>query len=355
MNAPIVSVVMSVLNGERFLQEAVESILNQTFDQFEFIIINDGSSDNTPSILDSYRVRDSRVQVYHQENRGLVESLNRGCRLATGKYIARMDADDVAVRERLMWQVEFMEKHEETGAVGGAFEVIDGSGASILTYRTPVGDREIKLALTRFCALLHPTVLMRRDVFFAVGQYRKVVVDAEDYDLFLRIAEHCQLANLDRVVLRYRLHPSQVCVRKCRQNSLSGLAAQVAAKARRNGSRDPLETLDQVTPESLAELGVSHAAQEAAVARDYLRCIHNMYSARESSIGAVIDLVRSFDLTYADSSVRADLHMFAAQLYWRQRKIARSILSAGRALVARPKIAARPLKPWLSRLNAVES
>ena len=113
MVSPIVSVVMSVYNGERFLREAVGSILDQSFRKFEFIVINDGSTDFTGAMLDSYQEQDLRMHVYHQENRGLVESLNRGCALAQGKYIARMDADDISVINRLMWQVEFMEKHPE--------------------------------------------------------------------------------------------------------------------------------------------------------------------------------------------------------------------------------------------------
>ena len=134
MSSPIVSVVMSVLNGERFLREAVESILDQSLREFEFIIINDGSTDFSGSILDSYQHKDPRLRVVHQENMGLVESLNRGCGLARGKYIARMDADDIAIQDRLRWQADFMETHPEVGVVGGAVEVIDTTGRS-LPYR----------------------------------------------------------------------------------------------------------------------------------------------------------------------------------------------------------------------------
>ncbi len=125
---PLVSVVMSVYNGERFLREAIESILSQTFRDFEFIIVNDGSTDGTAGILNSYALSDSRVRVFEQENMGQCASDNRGCSLARGKYIARMDSDDVSMRDRLERQIAFLENHEKVGLLGGAVEIIDDRG-----------------------------------------------------------------------------------------------------------------------------------------------------------------------------------------------------------------------------------
>src|SRR4030042_1971241 len=102
---------MSVYNGEKYLKEAVESILNQTFRDFEFIIINDGSTDGTGAILASYQQKDARIRIYNQENQGLIASLNRGCQLARGEYIARMDADDISLPQRLQRQLDYMEAH----------------------------------------------------------------------------------------------------------------------------------------------------------------------------------------------------------------------------------------------------
>src|SRR4029077_1113562 len=285
MTTPIVSVVMSVFNGERFLREAVESILAQSFRDFEFIVIDDGSTDRTGEILNRYQRSDPPVRVYYQENRGLIDSLNRGCELARGKYIARMDADDIAVRNRLMWQGGFMEKHPEVGVVGGTIECINSTGKSVRTYRHPIRDREIKSALLRggvgFC---HPTVLMRREVLVSVGGYRKVVVHAEDYDLWLRIADRFQLANLGAVVLKYRLHPYQICVRACREMALTRRAAQIAAWSRRNGNPDPLDLVEEITPTVLAGLGVSEATQRADLAGGHLMYIRNMSDAGEYSV-----------------------------------------------------------------------
>src|ERR1700683_781969 len=111
MTTPKISVVMSVFNSERFLREAVESILRQSFRDFEFIIMDDGSTDRSAAILDSYQENDARVKVYHKKHGGLIESLNHGCSLAQGKYIARMDADDISDGDRLKWQVDFMDAH----------------------------------------------------------------------------------------------------------------------------------------------------------------------------------------------------------------------------------------------------
>ena len=110
---------MSVYDGERFLREAIDSILTQTFHDFEFIIVNDGSTDGSAAILDSYAKSDARLRVYDQANRGQCASDNRGCKLARGKYIARMDADDVSTPDRLEKQIAFLENHPKVGLLGG--------------------------------------------------------------------------------------------------------------------------------------------------------------------------------------------------------------------------------------------
>lgn len=356
LTTPLVSVVLSVHNGERFLGEAVESILNQSFCDFEFIVVNDGSTDASTPILDVYQKRDSRIKVYPQVNRGLVESLNRGCALARGKYIARMDADDIAVRDRLMWQVDFMEKHLQVGVVGGAFEAINAAGELLFTWQNPTEDRDIKSALFEYCALLHPSVLMRKEAFFSVGGYRKVVVDAEDYDLWLRMADRFQLANLEAGVLRYRLHSSQVSVRKCKQEALSGLAARTAACWRRNGNPDPLESLGEITPATLASLGVSEAKQRSAVAMELLRCVRSMYKAGEYSVAldTVDKTLHSSDCKYAENWVAADLRLFAARLHWRSGRFLTGIFMVITAVLTRPKILGRPLKLWLRRIYVAD-
>jgi hypothetical protein len=348
---------MSVFNGEPFLVEAIESILNQSFRDFEFIVVDDGSTDNSGTILDSYLRKDSRLRVFHQENKGLIESLNRGCGLAQGRYIARMDADDISLRDRLMWQVEFMEKHHEVGVVGGAVEFIDATGKSIGTDTPPIEDRAIKSALFRGeCPFYHPTVLMRKEVFASVRGYRKIMVAAEDVDLWLRISDRFQSSNLKTRVLKYRRHPFQISISQARQQALSWLAGRMAALSRRNGNADPLDSIDVITPAVLARLGASEAMQQTALARVYVTSIRNMCDAGEHSVALqMIDILRSPGWEHAESSVIADFWLAAARLYWRQGQFARSVLTAGRALVTRPIILVRPFKPLLRRFGLIDT
>ena len=354
MATPLVSVVMSVFNGESFLREAVESILDQSFREFEFIIIDDGSTDLSASILDSYQRDDPRVQVYHQENKGLVESLNRGCGLTRGKYIARMDADDISVKNRLMWQIEFMERNPEVGVLGGATEIINAAGMSLPPDTNLVNDHEIKLALLRGdCPLVHPTVLMRKDIFVSVGGYRKVVVDAEDYDLWLRLAEHCKLANVEVPVLKYRRHLCQVSVTKFRQQALSNLVARTAALSRGTGKPDPLNSVGEITPMVLSQLGITETMQMGAVARAYLTCINSLCDAAEYSVASDLlrEMLHSLDWKKVKIYTVADYRLLKARLYWCQRKYLWSILSAGHAVTIHPIILARPLKPLVRRFR----
>ena len=364
MSKPIVSVVMSVHNGEPFLREAVDSILTQSFREFEFIVIDDGSTDGSAAILDSCLRRDSRMRVYHQTNRGLVESLNRGCALARGKYIARMDADDISVADRLMWQLHFMQRHPAVGVVGGFIQCIGAKGKPLKTSVRPAENHEVKSALAHTCVLCHPTVLMRRDVFTSIGGYRKALADAEDYDLWLRVAERFQLANLPVVVLKYRIHPSQVTMRKCRQQALSSLAALAAVAARRSGKPDPLDSIAEITPAVLVELGVNESVQRATMARYSLGCIRKMYNAGEYSTARhlVEEALTSFDWKYAETWIISDIHLFMARLLWRQGRLGASMRSAGQAIMMRPRMVGRPLKPflasfarWLSTLGTIKA
>jgi glycosyltransferase involved in cell wall biosynthesis len=352
MAAPIASVVMSVFNGERFLREAVESILQQSLRDFEFIIVDDGSTDQSVAILDSYQTDDPRVKVYRREHSGLIESLNQGCSLAQSKYIARMDADDIASNDRLRAQIAFLDVHPEIGVVGGAVEWIDASGNSLGTHRYPAEDQQIKAALLEGSALWHPTVVIRREAFVLAGGYRSVAVDAEDYDLWVRIADHFQLANLEAVVLKYRIHPSQVSIRKTEQQTLSMLAVQVAASSRRNGLPDPLNSVKTVTREALAAMGVTKARQQnklASYRRDWVR---NMYTAGEypAALKAALEILRS-DLQFVERRVIADLYLLVAQLWWRQKRFTRSFLAIGRAIITSPAVAARLLDIVFRRLR----
>jgi len=140
MDSPAISVVMSVFNGQAFLSEAIESILGQTLRDFEFLVVDDGSTDRTAEILAGYASRDGRMRVLRHENKGRAVSLNIGMTLATGDYIARMDADDVAMPCRLQEQFAFMQRHPEVGLLGGAVDLIRATGHVIKTAQPPRED-----------------------------------------------------------------------------------------------------------------------------------------------------------------------------------------------------------------------
>jgi glycosyltransferase involved in cell wall biosynthesis len=206
VSSPTVSVVMPAYNAAAYLDESIRSILNQTFPDFEFIIINDGSSDDTGWMLDEYRKVDSRIRVYHQENMGLVSALNRGCRLARGKYIARMDADDASFPERLERQVEYIEKHPHIGIVG-TWIYMEKDGLVIGSWCPSTSSKVLKWDNFFGVCVCHATVLMRRDVIERLNFYRHEALHSEDGDLWLRASTITEFGNVPEVLYKVRVSP----------------------------------------------------------------------------------------------------------------------------------------------------
>ena len=260
MNSPpTVSVVMSVYNGQRFLSEAVQSILGQSFSDFEFVIVDDGSTDKSSGILAEYMRRDGRIRVHRHTNKGRAISLNIGIELSKGRYIARVDADDVALPNRLKEQVDFMELHPEVGLLSGSYERIRSNGRLLDRVRLPLLDDEIRSMMLHSNAMCHPAVMMRKEVAIACGGYRKAFLDADDYDLWLRMSERSQLANLEQPILQYRVHSKQASIANSRHQMLCVLAARTAAAFRKQGRPDPFSGVEEITPELLSKLGVTTA------------------------------------------------------------------------------------------------
>lgn len=212
MNQPLISIVIPAYNAARYLRPAIESMLAQTITDWEMICINDGSRDSTGQILEEIALSDSRMRVVHQENQGVTATLNRGLVLAVAPLVARMDADDIAMPERLAKQLTFLRDHPNHVAVGGAILKIDTDSDRLGVDRLPTQHEEIEAALLeRRTGLFHPTVLYRRAAVQAVGCYRPEHVAVEDHDLWLRLAQFGRLGNLDDVLLCYRLHPGSTC------------------------------------------------------------------------------------------------------------------------------------------------
>ena len=203
MNTPVLSVLMSVYNGEKYLNLAVDSILKQTFKDFEFIIINDGSIDRTREILESYQ--DERIVLIHQENNGLTRALNKGLSLAKGEFIARMDADDSCKPERLEKQVAYLREKPEIVLLGSNCFNVDGEGTLIGQSDLPTDAVQIKWNLLFYNCLRHSTVMFRRKEVKKIGGYKSTICYAQDYDLWLRIAERYPIACLKDPLIYYRV------------------------------------------------------------------------------------------------------------------------------------------------------
>lgn len=213
-----ISVVMPVYNAEKYLDEAIQSILNQTYKDYEFIIINDGSTDKSLSIIEKYKDQDERIVLISRENRGIVASLNEGIQKAKGKYIARMDADDISMASRFEIQIAYMIKNS-LDICGGDFVSINESTELLNAFNVPKTQDEILIAMTNTIAFAHPSVIIRREFLIQNNLlYRKV--PAEDIDLWMRMYNlGAKFGNVDDIVLKYRIVP----------NSLSHSPAKVRA------------------------------------------------------------------------------------------------------------------------------
>ncbi len=197
---------MPVYNAEKFVAEAIDSILNQTFKDFEFLIINDGSSDQSESIVNRYG--DKRIRyIKNNSNLKVAETLNKGIYLAKGKYIARMDADDISLPERLMHQVSFLDSNPDVGVCGTWFRT---TGASTRTVRTPVDDRDIKSFLFFNSPFCHPSVMIRKEVLLQNNITYENILYAEDYLLWIKLSRYTKMANIPEVLFIYREHDSNI-------------------------------------------------------------------------------------------------------------------------------------------------
>jgi glycosyltransferase involved in cell wall biosynthesis len=210
-SVPTLSVLMPVYNAERYVAEAVESILNQTFEDFEFLIIDDGSTDRSLKILQRYAARDARIQLTSRPNQGFVKTMNELLLKARGELLARMDADDVAMPDRFARQVEFLQQHPNVVCVGGAQDWIDAAGRFLLHHPEAEHDAEIQhLALIGHTPINHPSALIRRSPMLQIGGYDESMYPSEDLDVWLKLGEIGALANLHETVLQYRQHDRSI-------------------------------------------------------------------------------------------------------------------------------------------------
>lgn len=208
----MISVIMPVFNAERFLKEAIQSILKQTYTDLELIVVDDASTDSLPFIMQSFS--DKRVRYVKNEKRvGVACSLNRGLQKARGEHIARMDADDIASSKRFEQQIAFLKQHPEVGVVGTWVRIIDENEKKIGYKKYPTSSYNIARALIFENPLNHSSVMFRKNLMKQYGGYDEQLNGAEDYDLWLRYAKRSKLANIGKPLLNYRITKSSVSYR----------------------------------------------------------------------------------------------------------------------------------------------
>ncbi|KQT51002.1 hypothetical protein ASG43_07095 [Aureimonas sp. Leaf454] len=223
---------MPVYNGERFLAEAIDSILRQTLVDFELIIINDGSKDGTASILEEKQRSDSRIRIINQLNGGIVSALNAGLAECRGEYIARMDADDISMPGRFAFQAHYLDTHPGCVLVGGVATTRElGETASERVTGGPHKRTDLTVFPPKIAVSVHPLIMVRRTAFEVLGGYRAEFPHAEDYDLFIRLAELGTLDKPDEVVLIYRRHEDAISIRNIELQERSAARAEIFAIA----------------------------------------------------------------------------------------------------------------------------
>lgn len=207
--APLVTVLMPVYNAGSFLIEAVESVLSQTYQNFEFLIIDDGSTDESPALLETFN--DQRIRIiHHDKNRKLIATLNHGLQLSKGKYIVRMDSDDISLPERIARQVDFMEAHPEVGLSGTGFENF-GPGIPTNTIIYSGSDTEIRIRHLYQTHIAHPTAILRKSLIEQHQlQFDAAYLHGEDYHFWVSMGRYCKMSNLPEVLVRKRDHAGNV-------------------------------------------------------------------------------------------------------------------------------------------------
>lgn len=204
------TVVMSVKNNQDTLKEAIDSILNQTYSGYKFIIVDDASTDDSSVILRQASLKDKRIQIIsNQKSLGLTKSLNQALKKTNTKYIARMDADDISLPKRLKLQFDYLESHPKIALLGTAAFLINRYGKKIKLKRYPSDYQQLRNLILHFCPFIHPTLMIRLKVLKKLGFYNPQFPFAQDYDLALRLLIKHQAANLPQPLIKYRVDSPQ--------------------------------------------------------------------------------------------------------------------------------------------------
>lgn len=226
----LVSVVMCVFNTEKYVKRAIESILHQTLQNFEFIIVNDASKDLTSTIVQLYAKRDKRIRLINNDrNLKIAHSLNRGVSYAKADLIARMDADDISLPERLETQYAFLKQHPNIAIVGTNISVTDDKEKEVWKREYPTESKEIKKIIFRYAPFAHPTVMFRKKVFEELGGYDPKMIPCEDIDFWFRIGTKYNFGNIPKSLLKYSLSVKSGSHYDIRKTELVGFKIKIKA------------------------------------------------------------------------------------------------------------------------------
>ncbi len=221
-NKTFLSVVLCTYNDEKYIGEAIQSILSQTYPYFELIIVNDGSTDSTRDIIKSFK--DDRIILLDKSNTGLIDSLNVGVSKAKYDWIARMDGDDIAYPDRFAKQVPYINKGYQL--IGGSAQYMDMDGNDLFFAKTPTSNASIKRQLyVGISPLIHPSVIVKKNLLQEVGGYDGHIYCAEDKDMWLMLYKRCKMISIPNPVLRYRINPNGISVSKNKIQRLNGLVS----------------------------------------------------------------------------------------------------------------------------------
>ncbi len=249
LSSPTVTVLMSCYNASRYVREAVESVLAQTYTDFEFVVVDDGSTDDTLDIIRTYAAEDGRIRVIEKANTGLADSLNAGLRRARGCFVARMDADDIALRQRFARQQEFLSAYPSVGVLGTGCTFIDGEGnpnGSECSF--DASHTELLRNMLRFrrgAGLIHPTIMMRTEAVRQVGGYNTRISAGQDLDLWLRLSSRTKLQVIPDILLLYRKHSSSISSASRETQLLNGILSRVCYYLQQRGQLDPCTVTDE--------------------------------------------------------------------------------------------------------------
>ncbi|MEI7492062.1 MAG: glycosyltransferase [Bacteroidota bacterium] len=285
MKEPGVSILMTVYNGEKYLKETIESVISQTFENFEFIIIDDGSTDRSKEIIASFR--DNRIVYVHQANAGVAAASNKGLSIARSRYIARIDADDICLKDRIRLQFEFLENNPGYVLCGSTAEMMDMDGNYIFTSSLPRSDEDIRQVLEKENCFVHSSTFFRKEAAVMVGGYNEMVkFYFNDYIFLYQLSKHGRVVNFAEPLVRYRMVPSSISL-KIRDARFRDILKEIVRKG----------TATQQEIDYLISFESSHNLNQADKTYNYFITLAKLYRIEAKDWGRSMHyLVRAFKL-----------------------------------------------------------